>query len=237
MFRFMRTYLSVLLCGVCAVVASAEFPRVFPDGVRPGDQRSSELRNLNSYFPFKSVANPSEWPERQAEIKRRTLLSQGLWPMPSKPELNAVIHGRVERDEYVVDRVFFESIPGHFVTGSLYRPKGKQGPFPAVLSPHGHWSNGRFYDAGENQIRADLAKGAERYERGGRYPIQARAVQLARMGCLVFVYDMTGNADSIQIGHRPDTSSHLDRGTDWGFFSAASELRLQNMMGPHSLKC
>ena len=42
---------------------------------------------------------------------------------------------------------------------------------------------------------------------------------------------MTGNADSIQLGHRPDQWSHLDHQQDWGFFTAQAELRLQNMMG------
>ena len=221
---------AMLFCVVVTTAIHAEPPRVFPPGELPEDARLGELRNLNSYFPFQQVGI-DQWPERQAEIKRRILISQGLWPMPTRVELNAVIHGRVQRDEYTVDRVFFESIPGHFVTGSLYRPKDKPGPLPAILSPHGHWRDGRFYDAGEAQIRNDLASGAERFAVGGRFPIQARAVQLARMGCIVFVYDMTGNADSIQIGHRPDQRSHLDNQTDWGFFSAQAELRLQNMMG------
>ncbi len=227
----MRAISSIVLAALVAASATCQAPRVFPEGELAKDTRLGELRNLNSYFPFKRVDDVDVWPQRQAEIQRRILISQGLWPRPSKSELNAVIHGRVERDDYVVDRVFFESIPGHFVTGSLYRPKDRKGPFPAILSPHGHWRQGRFYDAGDAHIRNDLATGAERFEIGGRYPIQARAVQLARMGCLVFVYDMTGNADSIQIGHRPDEWSHLDRQQDWGFFSAQAELRLQNMMG------
>ena len=214
-----------------STVALAQLPRVFPEGTRPDDHRLDELRTLNSYFPFHPVT-ADQWPQRQNEIRRRILLSQGLWPMPSKSKLNAVIHGRVEREDYVVDRVYFESIPGHYVTGSLYRPKKEQNSYPAILSPHGHWRNGRFYDAGEAQVGRDLESAAERFQFSGRFPIQARAVQLARMGCMVFVYDMTGNADSIQIGHRPDNrASHLDGAENWGFFSTQAELRLQNMMG------
>ena len=51
------------------------------------------------------------------------------------------------------------------------------------------------------------------------------------MGCVVFLYDMTGNADSNQIAHRPERWNHLDRATDWGFMSVQADLRLQNMMG------
>ena len=173
-------FLLALLVVASSAAAFAKPPRALPDGQHPEDHRLAELRNLNSYFPFQQVSAPHDWPQRQAEIKRRILVSQGLWPLPSKSDLNAVIHGRVERDDYLVDRVFFESIPGHYVTGSLYRPRGQDGPFPAILSPHGHWANGRFYDAGEAHVQGDLQSGAEQDQIGGRYPIQARAVQLAR---------------------------------------------------------
>ena len=89
--------------------------------------------------------------------------------MPTKTPANAVVHGKVDRDDYTVERVYLESYPGHFVTGSLYRPKGKSGKLPGVLCPHGHWANGRFYDAGEEATRKQIAEGAERFEVGGRY--------------------------------------------------------------------
>ena len=64
--------------------------------------------------------------------------------MPTKTPEHAVIHGRVDRDGYTVEKVFLESYPGFFVSGSLYRPKGKTGKVPGVLCPYGHWPNGRF---------------------------------------------------------------------------------------------
>src|SRR6478736_4319342 len=83
-----------------------------------------ELRDLNkSYFPFTPVKDRAAWDARREDIKQRVLLASGLWPMPEKTPLNAVIHGRVERDEYTVEKVFFESLPGNFVTGNLYLPK------------------------------------------------------------------------------------------------------------------
>ena len=227
----MRCNLVLLLLVMSSSRIVAETPRVFPAGELPADSRLDELRTLNSYFPFAPVENEQQWLQRQTEIKRRILISQGLWPEPTKTKLRATIHGRVEHDDYTVERVYFQSIPGHYVTGSLYRPKGKQGPFPAVLCPHGHWSNARFYDAGDAAARKSVASGAERFINAARNHIQARCVQLARMGCIAFFYDMTGNCDSIQIGHRPDKSAHLDTPEHWGFLSVQAELRLQNMMG------
>ena len=60
-------------------------------------------------------------------------MAEGLWPMPEKTPLNAVIHGKIERDGYTIEKVFFASMPGHYVSGNLYRPTGKTGKLPAVL--------------------------------------------------------------------------------------------------------
>ncbi|MCA9075671.1 MAG: acetylxylan esterase [Planctomycetaceae bacterium] len=226
-----RQFLILALLLSPLPVAYAGSIDAVPEGKQLTDSRLGPPQNLNGYFPFQPVESADAWPARQAEIRRRILVSQGLWPLPTKAPLNAVVHGRVERDDYTVDRVFFESIPGHFVTGSLYRPKDVPGPYPAIISPHGHWQDGRFYDHGEQKLHQEIAIGSERFDPGGRFPIQARCVQLARMGCVVFQYDMTGYADSIQIKHRPDNWDHLDRPTDWGFMSVQAELRLQNMMG------
>ena len=80
-----------------------------------------------------------------------------------------------------MSKVYFESLPGFFVTGNLYRPVG-QGPFPAVLSAHGHWTYGRL----EN---SPLVSGP------------GRAITLARQGFVVFTYDMIGYNDSRQLTH------------------------------------
>jgi dienelactone hydrolase len=219
--------LTVIL--VCLSLASPSVGRTDDPPLK--DRRGRGLRDLNGYFPMQVVEDEEHWKKRQAEIRRRILVSQGLWPLPTKSPLHAVIHGRVDRDDYVVDRVYFQSRPGHFVTGNLYRPKNASVPMPAILSPHGHWKDGRFYDVGDEGIKKEIESGAETSVVGGRNPIRARAVHLARMGCLVFVYDMNGYADSIQLPHRFSRREHLDRNQNWGFMSVQADLRLQNTMG------
>ena len=76
---------------------------------------------------------------RRDALRKQVLVAIGLWPMPARTPLAPVIHGRIERDGYTVEKVFFASMPGHYVTGNLYRPVGREGKRPAVLSPHGHW--------------------------------------------------------------------------------------------------
>lgn len=185
------------------------------------------LRDLNGYFPFMPVKSAEDWQVRRAEVERRVLLASGLLPMPEKAPLNAVVHGRVERDDYTIDRVFFESLPGHFVTGSLYLPKKRPAKMPGVLCPHGHWPDGRFMDrgAGSAATKKELDTGAEKLESGARSPLQARCIGLARMGCAAFLYDMLGYADSIQFPeHRHGPSKD-------GFLSVESDARLQTYFG------
>ena len=198
----MRLSLPRLLCGSLLVstlgvlaamggaspVLAADL-RALPEGERPTDVRLRSLRTLNSEFPFQAVAGPEEWAARREALRRRVRVATGLWPWPERTPLRAVVHGRVDRPEYTVEKVFFESLPGHLVTGNLYRPRGGEGRRPAVLSPHGHETDGRFHDYGFERVREEIASGAERFEVGGRHYLQARAVQLARMGCVVFQYE------------------------------------------------
>ncbi len=179
------------------------------------------LRDLNtSYFPFTKVESAEAWPARRDEIQRRVLLAAGLWPMPSKPPVNAVRHGTQDLGDYTVEKVYLESLPGHFVTGNLYLPKKIEGQIPAVLCPHGHWPKGRFMRADDAEVKKQIAMGAETLENGARSPLQARCVHLARMGCAVFHFDTLGNADSIQF------PEHRHGPTDTGFVSIKAENQL-----------
>ncbi|MFO0901163.1 MAG: acetylxylan esterase [Pirellulales bacterium] len=224
--------LFALLLGALPLPAAGPV-RVLPEGSRPADARLGALKDLDGYFPFTPARSREAWQQRAEQVRRQILVSQGLWPMPEKTPANAVVHGLVDRGDYTVERVYFESVPGHFVTGSLYRPKGYAGKRPAVLFPHGHWAQGRFHDMGEKALREELFHGAERFERSGRTLLQSGCVQLARMGCVVFHYDMIGYADSRQLEHRPapEIRPHMNTKENWGYFSPQAELRLQNMMG------
>lgn len=221
----------ILLAAPCFAAA----PRIVPEGEKLDDPRLGELKNLDGYFPFTPSATPEAWKERAEYVRRQILVACGLWPMPTRAPLKPVIHGRVERDDFTVERVYMETFPGLYLTGSLYRPKGKSGKLPGVLCPHGHWANGRFYDAGKG-IEGELKSGAEKFELSGRFPLQARCVHLARMGCVVFHYDMLGYADSVPLTQQlvhgfAKQRPNLNAADRWGFFSAQAELRLQNVMG------
>lgn len=216
--------------------APAAGPRVLPQGELPKDRRLQPLKDLDGYFPFTPPATREAWARRAEEVRRRILVSQGLWPMPTKTPLNPVFHGRLDLGEYTVEKVYFESMPGFFVTGNLYRPKNLTGKAPGVLFAHGHWKDARLSLLGDDELKQELATGQEKFEVGGRSRFQSMCVQLARMGCVVWQWDMLGDSDSQQLPRelvhgfarqRPE----MNTAENWGLFSPAAEAHLQSAMG------
>jgi len=239
---------SSILCGIAILLAllvnqgEASAPRVLPQGKLPKDVRLGDLKDLNGYHPFKPPQSLEEWSTRAKALRRRVKVANGIWPEPTRTPLNAKIYGKVERPGFTVEKVQFESLPGNIVTGSLFRPTHIKGKIPAVLCPHGHWSNGRKYDAGVNRVRSLIVQGQERFESSGRNPQVARCAQLARMGCSTFLIDMIGYADnnqiSYQVAHRYGTiRPEFETKENWGFFSPQAELRLQSIMGLQTWNC
>ncbi|MBN2505836.1 MAG: acetylxylan esterase [Verrucomicrobia bacterium] len=228
--------LPLALSLLTAVSAGASGPRVLPEGKLPDDARLQPLKDLDGYFPFTPPKTRADWERRAGRVRRQILASQGLWPMPTRTPLNAVIHGRVDRGDYTVEKVYFESLPGFFVTGNLYRPGKVAGRVPGVLFAHGHWSDARLSESSPAELRREIADGAERFEQGGRSKFQSMCVQLARMGCVVWQWDMLGNSDALQLSaklvhgfakQRPEMNT-LEH---WGFFSPQAEAHLQSVMG------
>lgn len=159
------------------------------------------LRTLDDRHLFAAPTDLDAWRSRADRLRRQILVAAGLFPLPWRTPLDPVIHSPVDRGDYTVSKVFFVSLPGFFVTGNLYRPT-TPGPHPGVLSPHGHWAGGRFQENSEAQARKQIEAGAERLLPNARYVLQARCAALARVGCVVFHYDMVGYADSRQVDHR-----------------------------------
>lgn len=204
------------------------------------DSRLAPPKDLNGYFPFDPPASLEAWETRQEWVRRQILVSQGLWPMPTKTPLNAVVHGKIEREGYSIEKVFFESVPGFYVTGNLYRPENPKGKVPAVMFAHGHWKDARLSISDPAKVRREIANGAERFEEGGKSIFQALCVQLARMGCVVWQWDMLSDSDSIQLSpevvHRfAKQRPEMNTTENWGLYSPQAESHLQSIMGLQTL--
>ena len=119
------------------------------------------------------------WEERAEIIKTGILKGMQFDKMPKiEDNFNAIINNTREMNGYIVENIAIESFPGFYVTGNLYRPIKIKDKYPAILSPHGHWPDGR--------MREDM---------------QIRCAVLAKMGAIVFAYDMIGYGESKQVTH------------------------------------
>jgi len=108
----------------------------------PADQR------LAAYFRDQTVAlaarcladvrTPSDWASRCERYRQELLEMLGLWPMPERTDLRPVVTGRLQHDDFVVEKLHFQALPRLYVTANLYLPRNLTGPAPAVLYVCGH---------------------------------------------------------------------------------------------------
>ncbi len=129
------------------------------------------------------------WVSRAEMIREGILRGAELWPSPDKCDLKPIIGEKRVFDGYTVENVAFESLSGFFVTGNLYRPAKGEGPYAGILSPHGHFPEPN----GGGRFRPDM---------------QYRCSTLAKMGAVVFAYDMIGWGESTQFENFSYHESH-----------------------------
>jgi hypothetical protein len=123
----------------------------------------------------------AQWKARAKEIRAQILRGTGLEKFPEKCPLNPILGEKRTYDGYQVQNVAFESLPGVYVTGSLYTPLNYKGKIPGILNTHGHFNS-----------PGDV----------GRYrpDAQKRFAVMARMGAMVFAYDMVGYGQMAEFG-------------------------------------
>ncbi|MBA4411405.1 MAG: dienelactone hydrolase family protein [Bacteroidota bacterium] len=129
---------------------------------RPVEEGRKYLESLLTLYP----ALPA-WESRKAELHTCISAKLNLSPFPEKTALNPIYANRRTLDGYMAENVAIESLPGVYVSGTLYRPLKSKGPFPAVLVAQGHFELQHYSD--DTQILCST---------------------LARMGAVVFSYDM-----------------------------------------------
>lgn len=131
---------SMLLPGLCL---SAEFHDP-PDSGQPGDAMiqeylRQEAEKVEANF-LTGIKSAQEWTNAQPRFRQEYFDMLGLWPLPEKTPLHATVTRTLDRGDYVVDMVHYQSRPGLYVMGNLYRPtKASPGArLPAILYVCGH---------------------------------------------------------------------------------------------------
>jgi len=166
----------LVFCGTTVLAAAEKGPQLCQGNYHSEEAAKKQLAKFAS-----SYSNLSEWKARAEHVRECILRGAELSPLPEKCALNPIIHSKRKHKGYTVENVAFESLPGVFVTGNLYRPRRGKGSFAGILCPHGHWGKPDDY----GRFRPDMQK---------------RCAILARMGAVVFAYDMVGYGDSKNAG-------------------------------------
>jgi hypothetical protein len=151
------------------------------------EQGKAELKKMESLY-----SNSKEWEKRKKMLRKNILKGMNMYPLPERTPLNAVVSSKRIHDGYSVENVYFESIPGFYVCGNLYRPLDNTKKYPAILCPHGHFDGDTLGAWG--RFHPDLQK---------------RCATFARMGAVVFSYSMFGwgGESSIQL----DTTAIIEK--------------------------
>lgn len=134
-----------------------------------------------------------DWSSQRVAFRRQYQEMLGLLPFPERTDLKPVITGKLEHEEFTVEKLHFQALPGLYVTAALFLPKNAAKPAPTVLYESGHWrlvTNGISY--------------------GNKAAYQADGAWFARNGyvCLVLDTVLAGEVQGIHTGTR-------DKGLWW----------------------
>jgi dienelactone hydrolase len=142
--------------------------------------------------PLKGIESAEAWTAARPELQRQLREMLGLDPWPEKTDLHARITGVVERPDFIVEKLLYQSRPGLYVTGNLYLPKVVRAPLPAILYVCGH---------------SEVKKGGIIY--GNKAHYQHHAAWYAANGyvCLIL--------DTLQLGELPGLHHGTNREGMW----------------------
>lgn len=107
---------------------------------------------------------------RNVYVREKLLLMLGSFP--ERNPLRATTVKVAQKDGYKVENLMFCSRPDFWVTGNLYVPTSGSGPFPAIISPCGHYPLARMIPA-----------------------YQSAYISLVKSGFVVLAYDPIGQGE------------------------------------------
>jgi dienelactone hydrolase len=88
--------------------------------------------------PLLGIESAEAWKKERGRLQEQMLEMLGLWPMPKREDLSAKVTKIAEHPDFVIENILYQSVPGLYVTGNLYRPKTVREPLPAILYVCGH---------------------------------------------------------------------------------------------------
>lgn len=185
---------SLALLGI-SVTSQVEASSQSPDA-QPGEQIIAnyfqyQVKQIESGW-LQGIETLDDWRARREHLRQELLEMLGLSPLPQRTDLKVTITGTVETEDFIVEKLHYQSMPGLYVTANLYRPKQIDKPLPVILYLCGH---------------ARVEKDGVSY--GNKVSYQHHPAWFARHGFVSMAID------TIQLGEIPGLHHGTNRENMW----------------------
>lgn len=129
---------------------------------------------------------------RQETVRQKLL--QLVGPLPEKTPLNARVTGVIQKEDYRVEKLIYESLPGYYVTAALFIPDNLKGKAPAVIYASGHTNNGFRSETYQHII-----------------------INLVKKGFIVLAFDPVGQGERLQYYDEKEGKSRFGPTTEHSY--------------------
>jgi cephalosporin-C deacetylase-like acetyl esterase len=142
---FPLAFFACLLLMLSTAAQAQDELNIFPYWKYYGSQSGAMYRHLcDQAFgqleqrrkTVQALRTAQDWQKRQEFVRQK--LQECIGYFPQKTPLNAVVTGKVERDGVTVEKLYYESMPGYYVTAALFLPAGKRENLPSIVFCSGH---------------------------------------------------------------------------------------------------
>lgn len=179
--RSLPQLLCPLLLAIATPAFAAEKPDLHQQLLDLADRQQQQRR-----AHFAAVTSKADLEKLQTSLRGKFLKSLGGLPQ-SKGVPPAKALGTIDADDYVIEKLVFESAPGYFVSALLYKPRKIAGRLPGIISPCGH---------------SAVGKAAVTY--------QTLHINLVKRGYIVLTYDPVGQGERSQFWDAPNKRSRFN---------------------------
>src|SRR3989454_12839212 len=171
------------LAAISAVVALCSYHALAQETpAQRHEMATNQLKRLAAEMSVRCLAevhSVDDWKKQRPGLRRQLLEMLGLDPLPARTPLKAQITGRLDRPDYHIEKLVFQSMPGLYVTGNFYMPNHSAKSLPTILYLCGH----------------------SPHALGAKFQYQDRAIWFASHGFACLVLDTLEFAEIAGIHH------------------------------------
>lgn len=138
----MYARLTLISCLLIPGVGFAQGGKSLPGDAAAERFLKEDTQRVSDRF-LDQAGSLEQWQKQLPRLRQEYFDMLGLWPLPERSPLHATITGTVARGEVVIEKLHFQSKPGLYVTGNLYRPRDNSSKLPTILYVCGHYNRGR----------------------------------------------------------------------------------------------